>query len=297
MKETTGLISVIIPLYNKCRTISKSIESILNQTYENYEVIVVDDGSTDGSPEIVKSFSSKKVSIIHKVNGGPASARNCGVRNSSGEWVVFLDADDCFEPNAFTIFCKLIKDNPECDFFCCNHYVDSGKTKKLYSQEYKEGYVRNSFLAWSTQRCLPRAGAALFRKTFIIEHPFNEKLKRYEDAEMLFDMMRRTKIFTCPVPVVTYNRGESQASLPCQDISDDFIGHLTLKGKSIFEQYALYQLYIEGKYLYPKQVHNLYKEKDMRTVKVRFSEYIIRIIRKTRRINLAFSLCKHNSIQ
>ena len=91
--------SIILPLYNRPRQVSKAISSVLNQTYTNFELIVVDDCSTDNSYEIVKEINDKRVKIYQlEKNSGPAAARNYGVNKSSGEYISFLDSDDFYEP-------------------------------------------------------------------------------------------------------------------------------------------------------------------------------------------------------
>ena len=102
------MISVVIPLYNKEPIIEKSIRSVLSQDYDDFEVVVVNDGSTDRSAEIVKNIDDSRVCLIEQENGGPSKARNTGVRNAKGEWIVFLDADDEFLPGALNYFSALI---------------------------------------------------------------------------------------------------------------------------------------------------------------------------------------------
>jgi len=92
-------VSIVIPVYNAERYLKECIESALNQTYKDIEVIAVDDGSTDGSPEILNGYSDK-IKIITKENGGTASALNLGIKNMKGEWFKWLSADDILYPNA-----------------------------------------------------------------------------------------------------------------------------------------------------------------------------------------------------
>jgi len=97
------MFSVVIPLYNKERSVKNTIESVLNQTFQDFEVIVVNDGSTDNSLEVVKSFNDERIRIINQKNSGVSSARNRGIKEAKYEWIAFLDADDLWE---ITI-CKL----------------------------------------------------------------------------------------------------------------------------------------------------------------------------------------------
>jgi glycosyltransferase involved in cell wall biosynthesis len=92
-------VSVIIPAYNAAEHISGALESIFDQTFRDFEVIVVDDGSTDNTKEVVRAFQGKEnVRYFYQRNGGQSSARNLGVREARGEYLAFLDADDLWMP-------------------------------------------------------------------------------------------------------------------------------------------------------------------------------------------------------
>jgi len=90
-----GLVSVIIPTYNRAQLVTKAIDSVLSQTYKDFEIIVVDDGSTDNTEEVVGSFKDSRIHYIrHKENRGGSAARNTGIKASKGEYIAFLDSDD-----------------------------------------------------------------------------------------------------------------------------------------------------------------------------------------------------------
>lgn len=94
------MISIIIPLYNKEKTILRCLNSVLGQTYKEFEVIIVDDGSVDNGVFIIEnSISDKRVKIIKQKNGGVSKARNTGAKAANGNWLVFLDADDYWLPD------------------------------------------------------------------------------------------------------------------------------------------------------------------------------------------------------
>lgn len=96
MANHNSKISIIVPVYNVEHELSRCVDSILNQSYTNIEVILVDDGSTDRCPSICDAFVMKdrRVRVIHKPNGGLSSARNSGLREASGEWILYVDSDD-----------------------------------------------------------------------------------------------------------------------------------------------------------------------------------------------------------
>lgn len=128
-------ISVIIPLYNKELQIAKTLDSILSQTFNDFEIIIVDDGSTDGSLEIVKKFSDPRIHLLHQKNAGVSAARNNGIIAASGEYIAFLDADDEWHPHYLATQTKMTEQYPECDVFACN-----------YSFKDSSGNIRNTIL-------------------------------------------------------------------------------------------------------------------------------------------------------
>src|SRR4030042_6253183 len=96
----SGLVSVIIPTYNRADCVTKSIDSVLSQTYNDYEIIVVDDGSTDNTRQILQSYVDKcLIHYIYQDNAGCAAARNSGIRAAKGQWIAFLDSDDTWLPD------------------------------------------------------------------------------------------------------------------------------------------------------------------------------------------------------
>ena len=131
-------LSVIIPLYNKAPYIRKALESVLAQTYADYELIIIDDGSTDGSAEIAEAILQDPASrliassphrLIRQANSGVSAARNNGVAQTSGEYIAFLDADDWWEPTYLERMAQLIEDYPEAGLYACNYvYYKLGKT-------------------------------------------------------------------------------------------------------------------------------------------------------------------------
>jgi len=115
-------ISVIIPIYNVEKFLKQGINSVLNQTYTNLEIILVDDGSKDLSPQICDEYSKldKRIKVIHKENGGLSTARNAGLDIATGKYIMFLDADDTFEPNSCEVLYKEIEKR-DADFVTGNY--------------------------------------------------------------------------------------------------------------------------------------------------------------------------------
>ncbi len=113
LNGNSPLVSVVIPVYNGEKFIANSISSVLNQTYQPVEIIVVDDGSEDGTAEIIRSFEDVK--YIYQVNQGHGQAKNAGIEASSGYYLAFNDADDIWEPNKLNLQIKIFKKIPKLD--------------------------------------------------------------------------------------------------------------------------------------------------------------------------------------
>lgn len=135
------LFSVIIPVYNVEPYLRKCIESVLNQKYENFEIILVDDGSSDGCPAICDEYAihDSRIKVLHKKNGGQASARNIGLDLASGEYILFLDSDDYWEGEGFLseISDKISNKCDVCFLGCYDEFIDTGirkKTRGFYNE-------------------------------------------------------------------------------------------------------------------------------------------------------------------
>ena len=112
-------ISIVIPLYNKEEFVRNTLLSVLNQTFQNFEIIIVDDGSTDRSIEFAKEFNDSRIRIITQENRGVSASRNTGIKNAKYDYIAFLDADDEWKPYYLQEQVNLIIKYPECSVFAC----------------------------------------------------------------------------------------------------------------------------------------------------------------------------------
>lgn len=131
-----GKISIIVPVYNVEKYLSKCIESIINQNYKDIEIILVNDGSTDNSGEICDKYmqKDKRIRVIHKINEGVSIARNTGLKVATGEYIAFVDGDDFVHEDIYTKLISII-DNSKYDLVMCRFYRSFANEKNVIEQE------------------------------------------------------------------------------------------------------------------------------------------------------------------
>lgn len=182
-------ISVVIPLYNKEKNIKDTIQSVLNQTNTEFEIIVVNDGSTDNSLQIIQQIQDPRVRIIDKPNGGVSSARNKGIEEAKYEWIAFLDADDLWEKEYLEECRKVIIINPKIQWLISGFYIKS--RKKRSSQVYgKDGVLDNVFEdLWNGMSIY--TGTVCVKRELFLKNPqlyFRIGMNNSEDREVWYKL-------------------------------------------------------------------------------------------------------------
>ena len=199
MKQS--LISVIVPVYNVKEYLNTCVESILNQTYENLEVILVDDGSTDGSGEVCDSYAKTdtRVQVLHTKNGGPAAARNRGIEVSKGEYLTFIDSDDSMEPELIeTLYLAQKKSGANLVSCRWRNVYEDGRIERSSGQINgsvtvgKEEALRRMLYQIDTDVCV---WAKLYQRDLFKRLRFEEG-KIYEDFAIMFPILEQTKKVT-----------------------------------------------------------------------------------------------------
>ena len=136
------MFTIVIPLYNKEDTIERTVRSVLNQTIQDFEIIVVNDGSVDNGPNVVKNFGDPRIHVIHQQNLGVSAARNRGIEEAEHGLIAFLDADDEWLPDFLEIICHLIKSFPQCVLYGTRYLFGSpdGKTRPCLIRGLDDGF-------------------------------------------------------------------------------------------------------------------------------------------------------------
>ena len=192
------MISVVIPLYNKEKSITTTLQSVLDQTYTNWECIIINDGSTDNSLEVVKNFVDKfrnsnfKFQILSKPNGGVSSARNRGIMEAKGEYVVFLDADDLWTPDYLETFHRLTVDYPDAGLYCIGYRCIRGTVIPPMSLIRKEGtemYRGRVESPWTPQLDIFTSSCGSSKKRIMDVGMFDIRMTHGEDIDLYWRLI------------------------------------------------------------------------------------------------------------
>jgi len=187
-----NLVSVIIPNYNYAAYLRESIDSVLNQDYEAIEVIVVDDGSTDESLEILRSYGSQ-IKVIEITNSGAPTARNFGLMMAQGRYIAYLDADDYWLKTKISSQVKHLLEKKTDLVYCKMTVIDTSANTSTVSEESREGSFKNEFLFHPTQTPFPPSTALMTRELVARAGMWDTTFKSPAED---FDYFRRCAKFT-----------------------------------------------------------------------------------------------------
>lgn len=240
-------VSIVMPVYNAEKFLARSIESVIHQSYPSIELLLVNDGSTDGSEAICRRYARKdpRIKILSQKNKGPAAARNTGVREATGEFVFFLDADDFLSENALEIliakyleyqpdlvmghFCKLVDAReriPQTVCFQIGEEPFKDPIRKL-SREDLLGYVRH-FLKHPSNHLISYCWARLYKLSIIRDNRIsaNEDMRLFEDLVFNLEYLKHTReMIFVNEPLYTYTMHNSHISASMAILHTDRLLH------------------------------------------------------------------------
>lgn len=235
--QSRPLVSVIVPLYNKEEYIVDTITSILQQSFADYEVLVVDDGSTDTSLDRVKIIQDKRVRVINQENQGVAVARNNGIKHAIGNWISFLDADDLWDKRFLEKMIALVHKYPEGEIFSSGRQLRFEDKITEYSNPYlpEKGFsspvdyikiIEKFFPPINSSSCL------ISREVLLQSGGFKPGMKNYEDHDLWIRLSHNRPIFFLNEPLSIYRKDvvANNSGSKCSLRASDFITYLeTLK--------------------------------------------------------------------
>lgn len=205
-------VSVIVPVYKAEKYLRQCVESILAQTFTDWECVLVDDGSPDSSGEICDKYAAcdARIRVIHQENGGVSSARNVALERIAGEWLTFVDSDDCLYPNALQRWVEVAEQN-NLDLIQCH-----------FNREYKEGQVEgeasdvlSAAQYADSENYLTCVWGTLFKSFIVKEHSlrFDEKVRLGEDQIFLLSYMQQCKRIQRIGDVLYFYRDNEQSAV------------------------------------------------------------------------------------
>lgn len=203
------LVDVVIPTFNRAHVMMRAIDSVLNQTYKNFILHVVDDGSTDETQELLKKLCEHpQVKIYHQDNSGVSAARNLAAFNSTGEWISFLDSDDEWMPNKLEVQIKYLKENPELAFLHSEElWIRNGvrvnpKVKHLKSNE-------NIFIR-SLDFCIISPSTVIMKRELFVKHQgFDTSFTVCEDYDLWLKILLTDEIGFISTPLIEKHGGHA----------------------------------------------------------------------------------------
>lgn len=205
------MISVVIPLYNKAHTIVNTLNTVFNQTYQNFEIIIVNDGSTDNGVEVInQTFIDSRIRIINQSNAGVSVARNRGVKESKGEWISFLDGDDEWHPEYLSIVSTTISQYPEVGMICTGGLYGNVKNPSRIGYRIASKYINKiAVINFFDNPCVFSHTSGLSIKKCIFEqtHGFPLGMKCCEDYACTQAIALITKTVYVGLPISKYNGG------------------------------------------------------------------------------------------
>ncbi len=206
--EENVKVTVVMPCYNQGKYVNKAVNSVLNQTFQNFEIIIVNDGSTDEETnKILNNFKRPKTKVLHINNQGPSVARNIAIQEARGEYILPLDADDTIEPTYMEKAVKILENNDNVGIVCCNWRTISklGVFRKITTPKFN--YKFPEHLNFRSKSCFPVT--SFFRKVdWGKTGGFNKNmLYGMEDYDFWLSIIELDKkIYHIPEVLFNYNR-------------------------------------------------------------------------------------------
>lgn len=227
------MISVVIPTYNREKLIERAIRSVMNQTYKDIEIIVIDDASTDNTEQVVKNIKYSNIKYFKQnENGGACRARNRGIKESNGDYIAFLDSDDEWDKNKLERQITFLKEK-KADIVVCNYYY-SKNNKKSIAINRKNEIISYDELLYSN--CIT-TGAILSKKNIFENIYFDESMPRYQDWDLVLRIAQTYDIYFINQPLLTlYFQETSITNSTSKQKKYDALEKIFIKNKEQLEK-------------------------------------------------------------
>lgn len=209
--ERNRLVSVIIPTYNRAHVLGRAVDSVLAQTYSPVEVVVVDDGSTDTTPELLAGYGDR-IRVLTQENAGVSAARNLGIRESRGDFIALLDSDDAWTPDKLAVQMEVMAGDP--GILICQTEEVWIRNGRRVNPKVKHKKPSGMIFEPSLKLCLVSPSAVMMRRNlFELKGMFNETFPVCEDYDLWLRVSRDTPVHLIDVPcTIKYGGHDDQLS-------------------------------------------------------------------------------------
>ena len=247
-------ISVVIPLYNKARHIQRAILSVLAQTYQDFELLVVDDGSTDGSGEVVRQMTDPRIRLIAQDNAGVSAARNRGIQEATGEWIAFLDADDEWLPCFLETMMGLRYRHPEAGIYATAYRYT--KNDATWRPEFSHccttpgGGLLDDYFHAAMGPPPVSATAVMIPKSILAEvGNFPDGIRRGEDLQTWTRIALRYRVAWSSAEGAIYHLSADNRACKPDSVNADFPGAAEIEAAVALGQDSVFSCRMAAEYL------------------------------------------------
>ena len=240
-----NLFSVVIPLYNKEQSIANTIQSVLNQSFQEFEVVIINDGSTDNSVQVVQGINDQRIRLIHQENQGVSAARNKGIEEAKNEWIAFLDGDDLWEVNHLEEIVKMMKAYPQEKVYVTSFKYSDNREFYRHTRKKPIFKIKDYFKDVVKENLIWTSIVVIHRDCFINVGMFNTKYIRGEDIDLWIRLAKNYNIIkTNKITAIYRVEAENRSNSTSVPIKKTYLCDISLKKATNNEELNFYKHYI-----------------------------------------------------
>ena len=280
--------SIVVPLYNKERYIKKTLKSILSQSFTNFEIVVVNDGSTDGSVVEVLSCDDDRIVLVNQKNGGVSQARNKGIGCSKGQWIIFFDADDILESGTLEEFYRLTENFRSATIVSGNFVTVYPNGKKVYAcHNVSRTLLDNpSKLLWQGTWNM-RLGSFAVKRELLSDIFFPEYMCKGEDVFFVNKLLAKSMIAYSPIITMCYERVNSSLSNKVFSLQQSLSWNLSFDCDNLYLNFVNARIVVYGVLIYLVKMKSISKAvklffKQRKAFLIYFYSWIFKVLKLCR---------------
>lgn len=251
------MFSVVIPLYNKELSITNTVQSVLDQTCQDFEVVIINDGSTDSSVKAVEAINDNRICLIHQENQGVSAARNRGIKEAKYEWIAFLDGDDLWETNHLEEIQKMMDAFPGENVYVTSFEYSNGRKMFKHPRQTPIFKIENYFKEAIKENIVSSSNIVIHKNCFDKAGAFNEVLKCGEDLDLWARLARSQSIIKSSAITATYRVDAENRTELNKHIEKSHVYHFRLDEKIGTDENRYY------KYLVLARLYDFFRVMDL----------------------------------